>query len=1325
MVSIVNDAHVVHEGTDEIDLRASSTSSSCRSSRKAGKDGWVRIGLRSSFFAGPWVVKVQTRSCNGCGDFVWLTGPLVAGRMSSHVSFADLEHELFGDEAYMEDAPPLPLSPRVITSDEFPLRNNDARPGPPPRQRRASPPYTVSTGGGNKVRPRPLPSTDMDAEIDLSFLEPMRSQSSNTAAVVASPPLARHYRHLSQSAAAGSAKPPVPHQMMAPSSHKFREHNQKELALEDRMMQLQYEMRTVREKKKEEYERIRNRFTAMVHKHKAELVAVEQDRERIQAHMQQMQHQFRVALQQAKANNTKLRRSLDEHKTAAAETDRVQAAFDDERNKWQRENAWLRKELEARVVEEKRLAQVTKQLEENNSLEHSWKVKELQSKLDGFFMRARGKWDGNMLRRFKRRHLQAWSQLARATNRLRKRMKATLSRWMRQQEAAGFRQLYQHCRECKRLEHVKKKAVASLRGRKLHSALLAWQSLRARRHRARQFIRKMTFKYEHRVIAAGLRSWTEFVEFQHLESVTKIDIEEKATAPPSRRPSSHGSSWRVYVAGTAAVTIPIAVFLLLWDDGPLGSGLSVALLGNTNSTTLEFALACASATALVMLAIVVTVWRRGNSQSSSRSASKSQGKVTPTVRASKATWAKQSAHLDTALPTPPGRVPSASSPREFSVAMASHLAMVSAHAYDDSYGEPFDVYDFVEAFSTDNAAGLLCYSTELNRLTVAYRGTDDPMDWGNNMDVDQAEYLGVAVHAGFLRYYTSTADAVIAFVKQHATSRTECYTTGHSLGGNPSVLLALELKQKHGIVVSNYNFGTPRGFFGDTSALEAAVPHMYRVADRQDPVAEYAMGKCHHVGRLYYLSTEGDLVTNEDDSEGRGVSATMVVVGDRSKADSVFEITARDMLMVPEIKYHGMDRYIAALRYVQHYCTIWNDRPRQTKKPKPWNEQPLPPPNITANKREPYQFSLDLAHHFAKVSAQAYEPHTGAAFDTVYDVVESMASGNANGLMCYSSRLNRITIAYRGTDEVKDFLNNLDVDRMEYLGLGVHEGFYKYFQSTLDQVEAFIQRFKRAQTKLYTTGHSLGANPAILLSAYLQHKYGWTAANYNYGSPRGWFGDTLLLEQQLVPHLYRIADRKDPVVEKKMGNCHHVGRCYAVSSHGDTPVAGERGNLAAWVGVVGHRKKADDMFKLGPSSMMNLGYHSSDRYTASLQYALDTQSAWNEGAAAAKKAARDDRRRNRCCGLCWSKPEQAPPQITKRASTKVSPLKQHSARERPKEEDVKPAAVRGVHPNDNWKIEEFVDSDEDGETRPPARPARTGSRPGRRGRPGRRVGRML
>lgn len=162
--------------------------------------------------------------------------------------------------------------------------------------------------------------------------------------------------------------------------------------------------------------------------------------------------------------------------------------------------------------------------------------------------------------------------------------------------------------------------------------------------------------------------------------------------------------------------------------------------------------------------------------------------------------------------------------------MDPKLALVCARLCRDIYRDflpdlrfpdlPDLVPKFVESEDgsfTDTQVGIL-HQPETNRLYVVFRGTDQPIDWINNVQFRQQIYpygdgnSDVRFHQGFMTAYFAIRKTLLQVVDEF--NGQHIIVTGHSLGGALATIGALDLQYnlgtKDNFTFSVYTYGAPR-----------------------------------------------------------------------------------------------------------------------------------------------------------------------------------------------------------------------------------------------------------------------------------------------------------------------------------------------------------------------------------------------------------------------------------------------------------------------------------------------------------------------------------
>ena len=102
---------------------------------------------------------------------------------------------------------------------------------------------------------------------------------------------------------------------------------------------------------------------------------------------------------------------------------------------------------------------------------------------------------------------------------------------------------------------------------------------------------------------------------------------------------------------------------------------------------------------------------------------------------------------------------------------------------------------------------------------------------------------------------------------------------------------------------------------------------------------------------------------------------------------------------------------------------------------------------------------------------------------------------------------NEIVIALQGTNDVVDWIKNLQFEKSSFLRSKVHRGFLKGMRSIKNSVQASLDEISDWKTKrIFVTGHSRGGAIGILLAKHLNHAFGSELSHvisvYCFGCPR-------------------------------------------------------------------------------------------------------------------------------------------------------------------------------------------------------------------------------
>lgn len=163
-------------------------------------------------------------------------------------------------------------------------------------------------------------------------------------------------------------------------------------------------------------------------------------------------------------------------------------------------------------------------------------------------------------------------------------------------------------------------------------------------------------------------------------------------------------------------------------------------------------------------------------------------------------------------------------------------------------------------------------------------------------------------------------------------------------------------------------------------------------------------------------------------------------------------------------------------------------------------------------------------------------------YNKLYDV---------NGFIGYNELDNSIYVVFRGTNSLKDWIDDLQIWMSLYPscpGGYVHEGFFAAHNSVIQDVLNEVNRLKLIYPTydIIVTGHSLGGALATLTSVDLSNS-NISATLINFGSPRLFDKESASCVSAKISTIYRITYHKDIVVHLpflRAGFMHITGEWY-------------------------------------------------------------------------------------------------------------------------------------------------------------------------------------
>jgi len=251
----------------------------------------------------------------------------------------------------------------------------------------------------------------------------------------------------------------------------------------------------------------------------------------------------------------------------------------------------------------------------------------------------------------------------------------------------------------------------------------------------------------------------------------------------------------------------------------------------------------------------------------------------------------------------------------------SHLdnALYLAHAANAAYYDnPREQYPTLSQMGLDT---LLLFASRpsldtfgfvaanANHLVLAFRGTDDPLDWMTNLRVRMVDWDQGQVHKGFARSLDSVWSQVDQYVGQLYQSQ-RIWVCGHSLGGALATLASQRLRGKQK-PEATYTFAQPR--VGDATFQKRFKGVLKRFVNNRDIAPHLpprTISGYQHVGDLQFLDADGQLQDEQDASSLVDLDLALQLVTVAVPGVSRRLVTR---FLESRLEDHKLDNYIARI----------------------------------------------------------------------------------------------------------------------------------------------------------------------------------------------------------------------------------------------------------------------------------------------------------------------------------------------------------------------------------------------------------------------------
>ena len=151
----------------------------------------------------------------------------------------------------------------------------------------------------------------------------------------------------------------------------------------------------------------------------------------------------------------------------------------------------------------------------------------------------------------------------------------------------------------------------------------------------------------------------------------------------------------------------------------------------------------------------------------------------------------------------------------------------------------------------------------------------------------------------------------------------------------------------------------------------------------------------------------------------------------------------------------------------------------------------------------------------------------------LHEIVAGMLSeSKVFGLVAWNEAAKTALVAFRGTQSIWDWINDLDAIAIAYMAVAgsghVHMGFQLVYEHVRQSVAKLLATCKGVQ-RILVTGHSLGAAVAILSGFELAKTTGIATELYTLAGPRTGAPDFSGAYRGVVPICYRVVNFMDVV----------------------------------------------------------------------------------------------------------------------------------------------------------------------------------------------------
>jgi hypothetical protein len=191
-------------------------------------------------------------------------------------------------------------------------------------------------------------------------------------------------------------------------------------------------------------------------------------------------------------------------------------------------------------------------------------------------------------------------------------------------------------------------------------------------------------------------------------------------------------------------------------------------------------------------------------------------------------------------------------------APAMPLAQISSSVYSsgDKLETTLSHWGLTQIEELSDGSIFACVASNEKMVVVAFRGTDDAVDWLTNFDLLFLRLGTGVVHRGFYRSTTAMVSRAVEAAKAQGAANKLIWITGHSLGGAMALLFAYDCLQTKALDITGLvTFGQPMVVDGRLARyLNAELSGRYlRFVNGGDSVPRMVPGYSHCGNLVYFI----------------------------------------------------------------------------------------------------------------------------------------------------------------------------------------------------------------------------------------------------------------------------------------------------------------------------------------------------------------------------------------------------------------------------------------------------------------------------------------